>query len=136
MSTYDLMAGLSFVNAGLQNTVQLIEDRKENNPNAWSKFFFNLGGSAARIGVADHMARHGNYWGYTANSFIPFTDTRANAFALGGAPFMLGGYGFGFGMPYAPFGGFGFCGGHHHHHHHHGFYGHHHGSSTYINIRC
>lgn len=135
MSTHDLLAGLSFVNAGLQNTVQLIEDRKEKDPYAFNKFFFNLSGSAMRIGMADHMARHGNFWGYTLNSFVPYTDVGANAFALGAAPFMMapfGGFGFGFGgFPLMPFGGLGFWGGHHHHHHHG-----HHGGSTIINIRC
>ena len=132
MSTLDLLAGLSYVNAGLQNTVQLIEDRKEKDPNAFNKFFFNLSGSAMRIGVADHMARHGNFWGYTLNSFVPYTNTAANAFALG-APFMFAPFsGFNFGLgcaPFLPFGGF-WGGGHHHHHHRP------HCSSTVINIRC
>lgn len=132
MSSHDVLAGLSFVNAGLQNTVQLIEDRKEKDPNAFNKFFFNLSGSAMRIGAADHMARHGNYWGYTLNSLVPYTDTRANAMAMFGAPFMmapLGGLGFGC-APFMPFGGF--WGGHHHH----GHFGCHGGGSTFINIRC
>lgn len=133
MSSHDVLAGLSLVNAGLQNTVQLIEDRKENNPYAFNKFFFNMSGSAARIGAADHMARHGNYWGYMLNSFIPYTDTRANAFALGATPFMpFGGFGFGC-APIMPFGGF--WGGHHHHHHGH-FGCHGGGSFTSISIRC
>ncbi len=133
MSSHDVLAGLSFVNAGLQNTVQLIEDRKEKDPNAFNKFFFNLSGSAMRIGAADHMARHGNYWGYTLNSLVPYTDTRANAFAMMSAPFMMAPFGgFGFGCaPIMPFGGF-WGGGHHHH----GHFGCHHGSSTVINIRC
>ncbi len=138
MSTHDLIAGLSMVNAGLQSTVQLIDDRKQNNPNAYGNFFLNLTGSAVRIGVADHMARHGNYLGYMYNSVVPFTNTQANVFALGASPFMLRphcGYGLGYGFgPMMSFGGY--WGGHHHHHHH-GFYGHHHhGSSTYISIRC
>ncbi len=132
MGTLDLLAGLSYVNAGLQNTVQLIEDRKEKDPNAFNKFFFNLSGSALRIGAADHMARHGNLWGYTLNSFVPYTDTRANAFAMFSAPFMMAPFGFGC-APMMPFGGF-WGGGFHHHHHHFG--PHHHGSTTVINIRC
>ena len=133
MSSHDILAGLSYLNAGLQNTVQLIEDRKEKDPNAFNKFFFNLSGSAMRIGAADHMARHGNYWGYTLNSFVPYTDARANAFAMMSAPFMtapFGGFGFGC-TPIMPFGGF-WGGGHHHH----GHFGCHHGGSTVISIRC
>lgn len=132
MSTTDLLAGLSMVNAGLQCTNQLIQDKKENDPYAINKFFFNLSGSAARIGAADHMARHGNYWGYTLNSFVPYTDTRANAFALGAAPFMMRPFPTFSCAPMMPFGGFwgGGC------HHHGGHFGPNHGSTTVINIRC
>ncbi len=131
MSTADILAGLSYVNAGLQCTNQFLEDRKENKGSALNNLFFNLTGSAMRIGMADHMAQHGNYWGYTLNSLAPYTDTRANTFALGMAPFMMGGLGLGFGCaPMMPFGVFGFWGGGHHHHHCGG------GGFTSIHIRC
>ena len=132
MSTADILAGLSYVNAGLQCTNQYLEDRKEDKNGALNNLFFNLTGSAMRIGMADHMAQHGNYWGYTLNSFVPYTDTRANMFAMA-SPMMLGGFGLGC-MPMAPmmpFGGFGFFGGGHHHHHHCGG-----GGFTSISIRC
>lgn len=126
MSTSDWLAGLSMVNAGLQCTNQYLSDKKEDNPYALNKFFFNLSGATARIGMADYMARHGNYWGYTMNSFIPYTDTRANLFAMS-SPFMMPGF---FGrMPFMPYGG-GFFGCHPHHHCHGG------NSSTFISIRC
>lgn len=127
--TCDLLAGLSYINAGLQCTNELIADKKSNNPSAWNKFFFNLGGSAMRIGMADNMARHGNFWGYSLNSMIPYTNTQANAMAFMN-PFMGMGMGFGFNpmMPMMPMGGFGFWGGGCHHH-----CG---GSYTSIQIRC
>lgn len=134
MSTADILAGLSYVNAGLQCTNQYLEDRKEDKGGALNNLFFNLTGSAMRIGMADHMAQHGNYWGYTLNSFVPYTDTRANMFAMT-APFMMppmmGGFWGGCApiMPMMPFGGFGFFGGGHHHHHCGGGF-------TSINIRC
>ncbi len=131
MSTTDILAGLSYVNAGLQCTNQYLEDRTEDKGKALNNLFFNLSGSAMRIGMADYMAQHGNYLGYSLNSFVPYTDTRANMFAMA-SPMMLGGFGLGMGcMPMAPmmpFGGFGFFGGHHHHHCGGGF--------TSINIRC
>ncbi len=134
MSTSDLLAGLNLVNAGLQCTNQLITDKQAGDENAWNKFFFNMSGSAVRIGMADQMARHGNFFGYTLNSFVPYTDTRANASAMM-FPFMAGGLGFWGGpmfmggcRPFIPFGGFGFGFGHHHHHCH--------GGELNISIRC
>lgn len=131
MSTADTLATLSYINAGLQCTNQYLTDRQENKDGALNNLFFNLTGSAMRIGMADHMAQHGNYWGYTMNSFVPYTDTRANMLAMT-SPMLLGGFGPGFGcMPMMPFGGFGFWGGGHHHHHCGGG-----GGFTSISIRC
>ncbi len=136
MSIRDTLSTLSYINAGLQCTNQYLEDKKERPDEALPNLFSNAAGSLARIGMADHMASHGNYWGYTLNSLVPYTDTHANMFAMT-APFMMGpmmgGY---FGgcapmmpmMPMMPFGGFGWGGGHHHH-----CGG---GSFTSINIRC
>ncbi|MCM1010884.1 MAG: hypothetical protein NC390_08455 [Fusobacterium sp.] len=130
MSTADTLATLSYINAGLQCTNQYLEDRKENKGSALNNLFFNLTGSAMRIGMADHMAQHGNYWGYTMNSFVPYTDQKANLFAMA-SPMMFGGFGLGMGcMPMMPFGGFGLWGGGHHHHHCGG------GGFTSIHIRC
>lgn len=129
----DTINALSMVNAGLQTTTQYIYDRKAGDPNAASKFIFNLGGSAARIGQADWLAsRTGNYLGYTFNAMIPFTDPATNAFALGAAAFMTpyaGGFGLGcrapmpmLGLPfmaYTPMTYMPMWGGLHHHHHCH-----------------
>ena len=122
---------LSMVNAGLQTTTQYIYDRKAGDPWAANKFIFNLGGSAARIGQADWLARRtGNYLGYTFNAMIPYTDPYANSFALTSGAFMTpyaGAFGLGCRAPmptfmpmafmgFAPFVPMGF--GHHHHHCH------------------
>ncbi len=125
MSASDVLAGLSLVNAGLQCTNQYISDKKENNPYALNNLFFNASGSIARIGIADHMARHGNFWGYTLNSFVPYTNPAANAYAMGTLAMPFGGWGI-------PFGGWGMPWGCRWHHHHCGpSY-----SSTHISIRC
>ena len=129
--TYDLLLGLSAINAGLQVGTQYMEDRNAGDPYAFQRFNINLLGSTARIGMADSFLRHtGSPMGYVFNSFTPYTNTRANIFALGGG-FGLGGCGFGYRAPL----GFGFGlgmpmwgGGFHHHHHG--------GSSTSIRIYC
>ena len=120
---HNTINALSMVNAGLQSTAQYITDSKAGNPYATSNFIFNLAGSTARIGMADHLARHtGNYLGYTFNSIIPYTDTSTNLFALGATSFMTpwsGMYGIGCRLGYTPMMSWGFpmvSFGHHHCH--------------------
>ena len=128
----DTINALHIVNAGLQTTSQYIYDRKSGDANAIPKFIFNLGGSAARIGQADWLARRtGNYLGYTFNTIVPYTDPYANSFALATSAFMTpyaGAFGLGcrapmpyIGLPFMsyatmPYMAHGF--GHHHHHCH------------------
>ena len=129
MSTLDVLVGLNLVNAGLQCTNQYISDKKNDNPYAINRLMFNLSGSLARIGTADMMARHGNYWGYTLNSFVPYTNPVANTFALGGMMPLVPGVSYGC-APYVspmPFGGFMPP---HHHHCGPGY------RSTFISFRC
>lgn len=126
-STCNWLAGLSIANAGLQCTNQLITDNKANDPNALSKFVFNLSGAAMRIGVADYAAReYNNIWPYSVNSWFPYTNPQSNNTALMAETFSMP-FSWGWGMPMGGW-NWGWGGGGHHHCHC--------GSTTKIFIRC